>query len=125
LFSTSWSTWNTTYVLTTPIGLSVNAIGFVYVADQGNQRVEIFRSDGTYVSSFGGLGSNLVGKFQSPFGVAVGPTYVYVGDTSFQSGNITEFTKTGGFVCAWGSSSLFQPAMVATDNVSNGYVTDK
>ncbi len=124
VFVASWNTWNKTNVLRNPIGLSVNATGFVYVADEGNQRVEIFRSDGTYVGSFGGLGSNLVGKFQSPFGVAIGPTYVYVSDASFQSGNITELTKTGGFVCAWGSGSLLQPAMVATDNASNVYVAD-
>src|SRR5712691_3592862 len=127
-FITSWgSTGTGNGQFKTPLGLSVNATGFLYVVDQGNQRVQIFRNNGTYVGSFGGLGSNLVGKFQSPFGVAVGPNYVYVSDSShsfFQSGNVTEFTKTGGFVCVWGSTSLLQPAMVATDNASNVYVAD-
>ncbi len=126
-FITSWNTWNKTSILKHPFGLSINATGFLYVVDQGDQRVQIYRNNGTYVGSFGGLGSNLVGKFQSPFGVAVGPTYVYVSDTGnsfFQSGNVTELTKTGGFVCAWGSTSLLEPAMVATDNSSNVYVVD-
>src|SRR6266566_1438619 len=123
-FIASWNTCNKTRILKHPFGLAVNATGFLYAVDQGDQRVQIYRNNGTYVASFGGLGSNLAGKFQSPFGVAVGPTFVYVSDSSFQSGNITELTRSGGFVCTWGGSSLFQPAMVATDNASNVYVTD-
>ncbi len=122
-FIASWNTWNKTSILSHPFGISVNSTGFVYVVDQGDKRVQIYRNNGTYVGTFGSSGST-PGKFLSPFGVSVGPAYVYVSDNSLQSGNITEFTKTGGFVCAWGAMNLGEPAMLSVDNSSNIYVAD-
>lgn len=122
-FVASWSTWNKTSVLSHPFGVSVNSTGFVYVVDQGDQRVQVYKNNGTYVGTFGGSGST-PGKFVSPFGVTVSSTNVYVTDNSLQSGNITEFTKNGGFVCEWGASSLGEPAMLSVDNSSNIYVVD-
>ena len=98
------------------------------MVDQGNQRVQIFRSNGTYIGSFGGLGTT-PGKFLSPYGVAVDLSgFVYVSDSAPKSDNITKFTKTGTFVSAWGGlasgGSLAGPAMMAVDNASNIYVSD-
>lgn len=122
-FVTSWNTWNRTSALNHPFGVSVNSTGFVYVVDQGDQRIQIYRNNGTYVGTFGGSGIT-PGKFVSPFGVTISSTNVYVTDNSLQSGNITEFTKSGGFVCEWGASNLGEPAMLAVDNSSNVYVAD-
>src|SRR5207244_10828005 len=97
--------------------------GFVYVVDGGDKLVQIYRNNGTYVGTFGGSGTT-PGKFLSPFGIAISPTSVYVSDNSLQSGNVTEFTRTGAFVCAWGASHLGEPAMLAVDNSSNVYVPD-
>ncbi len=99
-FVTSWDTWNKTSVLKSPLGVSVNGTGFVYVVDGGDQRVQIYRNNGTYVGSFGGPGTT-PGKFSGPYGIAISSSYVYVSDNSLQSGNITEFTKTG-VLCAPG-----------------------
>src|SRR5439155_189627 len=126
---TSWgSTGSGVGQFRTPLGLSVNASGFVYVVDQGNQRVQIFRNNGTYVGSFGGLGTT-PGKFLSPYGVAVDSLgFVYVSDSASMSDNVTKFTKTGGFVLTWGGlnsgGTLAAPTMMAVDNASNIYVSD-
>src|SRR4029077_11332914 len=85
-----------------------------------DQRVRIYKNDGTYSGSFGDPGSNLVGKFLSPFGVAVGPSSVFVADSG--SGNITQFTRSGGFLCSW--SSVLTPQMIVADNSSDVYVAD-
>ena len=122
-FVASWNSWNKTRVLNQPLGIGVNSTGFVYVVDAGDKLVQVYRNNGTYLSSFGGSGST-PGKFLSPFGVTVGPTNVYVTDNSLQSGNITEFTETGAFVCAWGATNLGEPAMLAVDSSSNVYVAD-
>jgi len=110
-------------------GVAVNATGFLYVVDQGNQRVGIFRNDGVFVKYFK-LGPP--GNFLTPVGIAVDSQgYVYVDDDSFSSadtfaGNITRFTKNGVFVSTWTSSSpsLLGPQGLAVDNASNIYVVD-
>ncbi len=127
-FITSWNSWNNTNVLKNPLGIAVNSTGFVYVVDQGDQRVQIFRNNGTYVGSIGGPGATF-GKFLTPYGVAVDSSgFVYVSDNAPKSGNITKFTKTGGFVLAWGGvnsgGTLAGPAMMIVDNASNIFVSD-
>jgi len=52
----------------------------VYVTDPGNARVLVYRTDGTFVATWGerGTGAN---QFLSPTGIAVGPDgRVYVAD---------------------------------------------
>ena len=41
----------------------------IAVTDVGNQRVQVFRNDGTYLRCFGGPGHGK-GEFESPFGIA-------------------------------------------------------
>src|SRR3989449_4611004 len=123
----SWNSWNNTNVLKNPLGIAVNSTGFAYVVDQGDQRVQIFRNNGIYVGSIGGPGATM-GKFLTPYGVAVDSSgFVYVSDNAPNSGNITKFTKTGGFILALGggnlSGTLPSPAMMGVDNTSNLYIT--
>jgi hypothetical protein len=64
-----------------PTGIAVDRWGNVYVAD-GNNRVEKFSSDGTYLDTFGSKGHSN-GKLNDPVGIAVdGAGNVYVADTS-------------------------------------------
>jgi tripartite motif-containing protein 71 len=54
-----------------PDGVAVDSSGNVYVADSGNNRIQKFTSDGTFITKWGSQGS----------GVAVGSSgNVYVSD---------------------------------------------
>jgi DNA-binding beta-propeller fold protein YncE len=81
---TNWGgTGNAPGLLEGPAGIAVNSEATsVYVADQDNQRIQVFSEQGaplTYWGSFDVVGN---GTFSDPNGVAVDPAgYVYVTDT--------------------------------------------
>ncbi len=65
-------------------GIAVDDSGWVYVADIGNNRVQVFREDGEYVASWGTPGSGPC-KFNAPLDVAIdGTANVYVLDSTFR-----------------------------------------
>lgn len=54
--------------------------GDVYVADYGNQRIQVFTSDGEFITKWGS-GGGQQGRFQEPSDVAVDSSgNVYVAD---------------------------------------------
>jgi DNA-binding beta-propeller fold protein YncE len=64
-----------------PLGVAVDAAGFIYVADTGNHRIQKLTADGAFVAQWGGMGSE-PGQFNAPSGIAVdGQGRVYVTDT--------------------------------------------
>lgn len=70
--------------------------GEIYVTDTGNERVQVFASDGTFLRTFGGTGSE-PGKLREPSGIAIGPDgNVYVADSA--NARISVFSKNGDFV---------------------------
>jgi len=84
-----------------PEGIAVGANGYVYVADQDNDRVQYFTPTGSYLGKWGSSGPQN-GEFSGLFGIAVAPNgNVYAAD----SGNhrIQYFTPTGSFLGKWGS----------------------
>ena len=101
----------------------------VYVSDTGNNRIQIFQTDGTFKESWGSLGSQNA-QFNSPRGIAISNTgYVYVAD--FNNNRIQKFNPDGSFVTAWGSlgsadGQFNGPYSIATDTNDSGavYVTD-
>jgi DNA-binding beta-propeller fold protein YncE len=69
------------------------ADGELYVTDTGNERVQVFASDGTFLRAFGGTGSE-PGQLLEPVGIAIGPDgNVYVADTG--NARISVFTTQG------------------------------
>ncbi len=63
-----------------PRGIAVHN-GDIYVTDTGNERVQVFASDGTFLRAFGGHGSE-PGKLIEPVGIAVDAAgRVYVADS--------------------------------------------
>jgi tripartite motif-containing protein 71 len=65
-----------------PYGVAVDPKGNVFVVDNGNQRVQVFGSDGDYLTKWGSAGSN-EGQFTAPFRVAIDAWgNVYVVDTN-------------------------------------------
>lgn len=78
-----------------PRGVAVDN-GEIYITDTGNERVQVFASDGTFLRAFGGTGSE-PGKLLEPTGIAIGPDgNVYVADSA--NARISVFSKNGDFV---------------------------
>lgn len=72
------------------------ADGEIYVVDTGNERVQVFATDGTFLRTFGGYGTD-AGKLIEPTGIAIGPDgNVYVADSG--NGRLSVFTKDGTLV---------------------------
>ena len=75
-----------------PWGVACDPLGYVYIVDSGNHRVQKFDSSGTYLTSWGNRGLT-EGQLNFPSGIAVDKEgYVYVID----SGNhrLTKFAPT-------------------------------
>jgi len=78
-----------------PRGVAVSA-GEIYVADTGNERVQVFTQDGTFLRTFGGAGAG-DGKLTEPTGIAIGPDdNVWVADSG--NSRLSVFTKQGTLV---------------------------
>ena len=52
-----------------PVAVAVNNRDEIAVIEGDNQRVQVFRNNGTYLRCFGGPGDGK-GEFESPFGIA-------------------------------------------------------
>lgn len=53
-----------------PRGITTDSEGFILVADSGNSRIQVFKSDGTYLTCFGSSGSE-PGKLKGVEGLTV------------------------------------------------------
>ena len=79
-----------------PQGLCFNSKGLLYVVDNGNCRVQVFRGN-VFLFKFGSEGHN-PGQFQSPCYIAVdGSDQVYVTDKC-DDGGISVFSEDGHFI---------------------------
>jgi len=115
--------------------VAVDAVGNIYVADAGAQRVVTFDRAGRYVTAWGAPGTG-PGQFSAlyagvdPAGIVVGKNGdIYVSDWS----RIQEFTPAGAFVRQFGSgnqgkivtaSSFYGPRQLAVAPNGNLYVAD-
>lgn len=65
----------------------------IFVTDTGNERVQVFAPDGTFLRAFGGYGSE-PGQLLEPVGIAIGPdNNVYVADSG--NARLSVFAKDG------------------------------
>lgn len=85
-----------------PKSIAVAANGNVYVAEEVNDRVQIFTSTGSYLGVFGGSGSE-DGQLDGPLGIAIDQQdgYVYISDTLHKK--IQKFDEDGNYLAQWGS----------------------
>ncbi len=68
----------------------------IFVTDTGNERVQVFSKDGTFLTAFGGFGSE-PGKLLEPTGIVIGPDgHVWVADSG--NARIQVFTIEGQFL---------------------------
>ena len=89
--------------LSDPRGIAVDAQGNLYVADTGNQRIEVFDAQGVPKFAVGSLGSG-VGQFNEPrclAGDAQGN--IYVADT--WNSRVFKLDSTGKFLKSWGTGN--------------------
>lgn len=92
--------------LSSPRNMAAGPDGLIYVADSGNNRIQVFDSDGAFVRQWGSGGSGQ-GQFNEPWGLAVNDEYVYVADT--WNHRIQKFTLEGDFVGTYGLSGSPSP----------------
>jgi YYY domain-containing protein len=104
-----------------PRGAASDALGRVWVADFGNQRVQLFGPDGSFLRAFGSRGSG-PGQFNDPCGIAVGPSgLVFVADT--WNSRVQVFDDKGGWLREW-DGSFFGPRGIAVDTGGSVFVAD-
>ncbi|HUV87202.1 MAG TPA: 6-bladed beta-propeller [bacterium] len=111
-----------------PSGIALAGdIGYVYVADRSNHRIQYFDKNGSFLGMWGSYGSTK-GLFKNPCGVAVtADGYVYVADTS--NDRIQYFTANGSFLGQWGKAGagngeFRDPRGVAAASSARIYVAD-
>ncbi|MGE5500221.1 MAG: Ig-like domain-containing protein, partial [Syntrophothermus sp.] len=109
-----------------PQGIAADDEGNLYVADRGNDRIQKFSYDGTFIGQWEGKklpGNPLI----EPYGITVAlNSFVFVAN----SGSIFKFTKEGKFISQWGytgtSDGLFLGSHdIAADSYGNVYITDR
>jgi DNA-binding beta-propeller fold protein YncE len=104
--------------------------GHLYVVDGGNFRVQVFRTDGTFIRTFGSIGVT-PGSFSRPKGVDTDPEgNIYVTDAAF--GNFQIFNSKGQLLLFVGSRSAtpgpakyMLPAGLAVDEDGRVYMVDQ
>ncbi len=119
----SWNNWSGGHAFNQPGGIAVDANGYVYVADTGNDQIDVFSSGGvSSVKQWGTLGQGN-GQFDNPSAVAVTitsapATMVYVADASNQLIQIFNFSGVwqSQFATAEGSD-VFGIALDGSGNI--------
>lgn len=126
-YVTQWGSRNCTNAacsgqFSQPFGIAVDAANHVYVSDVDRSDIQVFTSDGTYVTKWGSLAWT-----NSPYGLATDASgYVYVVNMDSQ---VKKVTGGGTLLAAWGSrgsgpGQMQFPTGVALDAAGNIYVAD-
>jgi len=108
-----------------PRGIGIEADS-VYVADAGNNRIQLFDVAGNYLTKWGTPGAGN-GQFNNPRGVGVRADFVYVVDAG--NNRIQMFDAAGAYLTQWGAAGngngqFSGPTGVALDAAGNVYVAD-
>ena len=89
--------------------------GNMYVAEWGNNRVQVFNTSDRFIQAFGEKGK---GKLSHPSGLFISDKYVYV--SNYDGNRIVVFHTSGQFVTSFGKSTVNGPRSIASS--SDGFI---
>jgi DNA-binding beta-propeller fold protein YncE len=110
-----------------PAGIAVDTQGTVFVADTGNNRIQLFDSSGNFTANWGSEGTG-EGEFSGPFDLAVDSRgHLFVVDT--YNHRIQKFDRDGTFITVWGSEGNGEgefsgPCGIWVDSLGYVFVAD-
>jgi DNA-binding beta-propeller fold protein YncE len=105
-----------------PWDLALDGSGNVYVAEDGNNRIQKFDGNGTFVTKWGSAGT-ADGQFLGARGVTVGSGgTIYA--TDFNNRRLQEFTDVGGFLEKFGDATLWNRPVDVAERSGTLYVAD-
>jgi streptogramin lyase len=117
-----------------PLGIAIDSSGSVFVADNNNERIQKFTSEGVWLASWNSYDTNeLTNSFSKPSDVAVDSSgNVFVLDTGWwptPEYRIVKLDNEGGFLTRWGldgtdDGQIKTPTGIAVDSSGNVYVID-
>ncbi|MBI4332102.1 MAG: SMP-30/gluconolactonase/LRE family protein, partial [Chloroflexi bacterium] len=97
-----------------PRDVAVDGSGNIFVADTGNHRIQKLNSSGVFITKWGGQGTN-PGQFNSPYGVNVAASRIYVVDYNNSRLQTFDLATT----TAWSYNQIGN--MTARDGVAYSY----
>ncbi len=129
LFQMAWGGPSRPGLFLYPEGLAVDAAGRLYVADRGNDRVQVLQPNGVVQMAWGSRGSG-PGQFREPHDVALDPTRGRVYVTDGGNARVQIFSLSGLYVGQLGTrgvgpGGLLEPLGVAVAPEGTIYVTDR
>ena len=115
-------------MLRLPWGMAVNERDEIVVTELGNNRVQVFSSDGTYLRSFGRQGDKQ-GELNNPRGITINETHkIIVADT--RNHRVQLFSEQGEYLSQFGGEAnldhqLEHPHGLSLDDKGNIIVADR
>ena len=113
-------------ILLNPWGVTVNERDEIVVSDFGNNKIHLFKSDGTHIKSFGGYGTHQ-GEFIRPAGIAFNGNDIIVAE--LENHRVQKISKQGQYLSHFGEKGsldhqLNKPCGLSIDSDGNILVAD-
>jgi streptogramin lyase len=111
-----------------PFGMAIDSKGDLWVADEGNNRIEEFSSEGKYITSFGKTGSE-AGQLKGPKGITIEQSTGDIWVAESGNNRIQKFSPEGKSLLIVGKAGsetgdVQEPKAVALDSKGDIWVAD-